>query len=315
MGKDKYTFLLPAYKAKYFEDALKSIKKQSFKDFKCLVSDDCSNENLKDIFDNVCCNDSRFEYRRNQKNIGNKNLVAHWNLLVDLCNTEYLILASDDDIYDYRFLEEMNDLIMKFPNVNLFRARVNRITDQNEPFFEDPPTSIYDSQIDFMYQMYNCAHIHCIANYIFRTKNLKDNGGFVDFPLAWFSDDATIIQNSKNGVCNSSNILFSFRDGGINISNEKNTSPQTALKKIESSKLFFDWVYKFIVKNNNSSCLLEKEKWRMIEWGIKKRVEEQILKYYKSLTFIEFMKLMNWMSYYHYIYGIKNQLIFLFKWI
>lgn len=315
MGKYKYTFLLPAYKAKFLKAALISIKEQSFKDFKCLVSDDCSKENLKEIFNDVCHNDSRFEYRRNEENMGKKSLIAHWNLLIDMCDSEFVIMASDDDIYNHRFLEEMNNLTIKYPKVNLFRSRVNRITDQNEPFFEDPPKSIYDSQIDFLYQMYNCAHIHCIANYIFRTKPLKENGGFIDFPLAWFSDDATVIQNSSNGVCNSFHILFSFRDGGINISNEKNITPQIASKKINASKQFFEWAYKYIIHNDKSSCKLEKEKWRMIEWGIKKRVEYQISTFYKLLTIIEFRKLMIWMNHYHFIDGIKNKIVFFLKWI
>ena len=37
----KYTFLLPAYKPDFFEEALRSIKSQTFKDFNVLVSDDC----------------------------------------------------------------------------------------------------------------------------------------------------------------------------------------------------------------------------------------------------------------------------------
>ena len=30
--------------------------------------------------------------------MGRKSLVAHWNLLVSMCDTEFLILASDDDV-------------------------------------------------------------------------------------------------------------------------------------------------------------------------------------------------------------------------
>ena len=37
----KYTFLLPAYKAKYLDKALDSIKRQTFVDFQVIVSDDC----------------------------------------------------------------------------------------------------------------------------------------------------------------------------------------------------------------------------------------------------------------------------------
>ena len=100
MGKTKYTFLLPAYKATYFEETLLSIKNQFYKDFKVLVSDDCSPENLESIFQRAVGDDARFTFRRNAENMGSKSLVSHWNLLVDLCDTKYLILASDDDVYD-----------------------------------------------------------------------------------------------------------------------------------------------------------------------------------------------------------------------
>ena len=82
MCKVKYTFLVPSYKASFLEEALLSIKNQTFRDFKVLVSDDCSPENLKPIYDKVCGDDSRFSFRRNEENMGGKSLVSHWNLLV-----------------------------------------------------------------------------------------------------------------------------------------------------------------------------------------------------------------------------------------
>ena len=60
MYNTKYTFLVPSYKASFFEEALESIKNQTYPDFKVIVSDDCSPENLKPIYDKVCGNDTRF---------------------------------------------------------------------------------------------------------------------------------------------------------------------------------------------------------------------------------------------------------------
>ena len=50
----KYTFLLPAFKPAFFEEALRSIKSQTYSDFKVLVSDDCSPHDLKFIYNKVC---------------------------------------------------------------------------------------------------------------------------------------------------------------------------------------------------------------------------------------------------------------------
>lgn len=54
----KYTFLLPAFKPDFLEVALRSIKSQTLKDFKVLVSDDCSPHDLKPIYNKVCGDDA-----------------------------------------------------------------------------------------------------------------------------------------------------------------------------------------------------------------------------------------------------------------
>ena len=119
----KYTFLLPAFKASYLNGMLESLKKQIFKDFKVIISDDCSPEDIYSIC-KPYLEDQRFIYRRNEKNIGGRDLVIHWNLLLNLCDTDYCVMASDDDIYDEHFLEEIDKLTQKYPNVDLLRSRV-----------------------------------------------------------------------------------------------------------------------------------------------------------------------------------------------
>ena len=70
MEEVKYTFLLPAYKPNFLEEALVSIKEQTYTDFKVIVSDDCSPHDLKSIFEKTCGDDPRFVFRRNEKNMG-----------------------------------------------------------------------------------------------------------------------------------------------------------------------------------------------------------------------------------------------------
>lgn len=230
----KYTFLLPAYKAKFLAETLASIKAQDFQDFKVIVSDDCSPEFLKEIYEQAVGNDARFTYRCNEENIGGRSLVAHWNLLLDMCDTEYLIMASDDDLYCRSFLTEIDALIGKYPAVNVFRARVKRIgadggTLINEGLYEE-----YRDQLHFIYDSYRNDFIPCISNYCYRTAALKANGGFVDFPLAWFSDDATNMLMAKTGCVNTRDILFGFRWSESNITFAR-PSQQQSYKKIEAT--------------------------------------------------------------------------------
>lgn len=245
MKHTKYTFLLPAYKPDFFEEALRSIKEQTYSDFKVLVSDDCSPHDLKSIFDKVCGDDERFKYHRNEENMGGKSLVSHWNLLLDMCDTEYMILASDDDVYEKTFLEEVDKLARKYPEVDLIRARVWLINEKGELLEKE---AIYEEKLtglEFISQLYGNHYIKCIANFAFKTKPLIDEGGFVDFPLAWHSDSATAIMMSRNGVANTKEELFSFRSSEVNISYGKNTK-RSSYGKIRATMLYDIWLNKIL---------------------------------------------------------------------
>ncbi len=241
MKQPKYTFLLPAYKASYFEEALSSIQKQTFTDFKVLVSDDCSPEPIKEIFDKFS-DDKRFEYRRNETNIGGKNLVEHWNMLVNKCDTDYLIMASDDDVYDLRFLEEIDKLAVNYPQISLLRSRVKRINTEGETIEEDTNYNELVESIQFISDLYKPGRIKCVANYVYKTNDLKQRGGFVDFPLAWYSDFYTAILLSEKGVATTSEILFGFRVSPISITYSKKNKKSYSLK-MDATLMFADEMY------------------------------------------------------------------------
>lgn len=219
MNNCKYTFLLPAYKAEYLEDAISSLLAQTYREFKVIVSDDNSPEDIKSIVDSFC--DNRIEYRKNEKNVGGLRLVEHWNLLLNLCDTEYLIVASDDDVYSAKFLENIDRLTTKYPQVNVLRARVQRINNNGEVTSQEDIFEECQGRIEALHSMFCSNYIGCVGNYVFRTDALKRTGGFADLPYAWFSDMQTVISMQEKGQANTNQILFSFRLSNINISSSR----------------------------------------------------------------------------------------------
>lgn len=233
----KYTFLLPAYKSRFIEEALRSIQNQTYKDFKVIVSDDCSPEDIKSIVDKFT-DDSRIKYRRNAENMGSKSLVSHWNLLVDMCDTEYLIMASDDDVYAPNFLEEIDRLSTKYPDVDLIHARAKVIDEHGNVIKHDAMYEEIVSQIEFLAFWGKKDHVECIANYAYKTKRLRQIGGFVDYPLAWASDAATNNLMAKKGVASTTKMLFNFRMSGSNLSCIGNEDKNIVRKKLQAAFLF-----------------------------------------------------------------------------
>lgn len=288
----KYTFLLPAYKPDFFEVALRSIKSQTFKDFKVLVSDDCSPHDLKSIYNKVCGDDVRFSFRRNEVNMGSKSLVSHWNLLVDMCDTEYFILASDDDVYELSFLEEVDKLAQKYPEVDLIRARVRLINDSSNIAFYDGIYQEFTDSLEFVHLMYLHNSIKCIANYTFRLDALKAIGGFIDFPLAWFSDRATVMKLSTHGVANTKDVLFSFRMSDVNITFGKNDEKKAYTKEY-ATQLYDQWFKDFMEtfeKQKNSKNAYQRGLYFSTIGEHNKLIKDETVRYLPNLSFRHFWK-------------------------
>lgn len=254
MNNCKYTFLLPAYKARYLKEALDSLLAQTYSDFKIIVSDDNSPEGIKEIVDSF--NDNRIEYRRNEENIGGLRLAEHWNLLLSLCDTEYLIVASDDDLYSAKFLENVDSLTTKYPQVNVLRARVQRINNNGEVTSQEDIFEECQGRIEALHSMFCSNYIGCVGNYVFRTDALKRTGGFADLPYAWFSDMQTVISMQGEGQANTNQILFSFRLSNINISNSRKDK-RVDFFKLKATILFDKWLGEYISRLLSLDSVLE----------------------------------------------------------
>ena len=240
----KYTFLLPAYKGRFLDEMLRSIQGQTYTDFKVVISDDNSPEDLRSICEPYL-SDPRFTYRRNEENMGGKSLVAHWNLLVDMCDTEFLILASDDDVYEPQFLEEIDKLTMKYPQVDIFKARASITDEKGEVIHIDLRYHEYEDNHQFLRSHFTDGSVKCIANLVLRTQKLKAIKGFHNTPLAWYSDQITSIEMSDNGCANTADILFYFRKSNYNISGAP-VNTQVANKKAIATLYADKWFSQYL---------------------------------------------------------------------
>lgn len=272
MNNCKYTFLLPVYKAEYLKKAISSLLAQTYGEFKIIVSDDNSPEDIKEIVGSF--NDNRIEYRKNEKNIGGLRLAEHWNLLLDLCDTKYLIVASDDDVYSDKFLENIDSLTIKYPLVNVLRARTQRINNDGEVTSQEDIFEEYQDRVAALHSMFCGNYIGCVGNYVFRTDALRQAGGFADLPYAWFSDMQTVISMQENGQANTNQILFSFRLSNINISSSRQD------KKVDSFKLkatisFDKWLSGYITCLPSSGSVLEKNYIKDVVSSFKHRIYGQ----------------------------------------
>ena len=232
----RFSFVIPAYKSEYLQVAIDSILQQTYIDFELIIVDDASPYHLESIVNQY--NDNRIVFHRNENNIGGKNLVSNWNKCIKYAKGEYVILASDDDIYSPFFLQQVDERIKDYPDVDIIRSRVNRIdsdgiiTDIEQIYKPFMPFS------EFVFY-WSKGIINCIANYAFKRTALLDAGGFVDMPCAWYSDDITILNMSVNGIATTDDALFYFRTSDKSISWTFNK--ETIRKKWKANGMFYEW--------------------------------------------------------------------------
>lgn len=268
-----FSFILPAYKAAFLKEAIDSILAQTYTNFELIIVNDASPEDIDSIIN--LYDDSRISYYINEKNIGGEDLVAQWNHCIKYAKSDYIILASDDDVYSPLYLEKMNNLVEKFPEVDVFRPRIKTIDANNNTIHIFGYLKEFVGMPEFIYH-WMIGHIgSAISYYLIKKEALFNHGGFISFPLAWGSDDATIISLSQNGIAFSSEILFSFRQSGKNISSKKN-SVKVLKRKLMAYSKFFDWLQAFVSNINVPD--VEEDKFYL------NFIKSNLSSYYRSVT-------------------------------
>ena len=210
------SFVLPAYKGRFLGEAVASIVGQTCSDWELIIVDDCSPEPLGDIISTFL--DPRIRYVRNEQNLGKDNLVRQWNHSISFATGDYIVLAADDDIYRPTFCEEIVRLAEKYPQVDLVHSSVEQIDEEGRHLWDDSILPEFTSKYEYLNWWLTGRSFTCIGNFAFKRTSLLGMGGFMDFPCAFGSDIATPISLSQNGVANTQEMLFCFRQSTQHLS-------------------------------------------------------------------------------------------------
>lgn len=241
-NKPEVSFLLPAFKRKHLKESIESILHQTYHDFELVIVNDASPENLIEIISEYIT-DNRVRYYQNNNNIGSKNLIKQWNYCLSLATGRWVVMASDDDIYESTYLEEMVRLTKQYPNEKVFHCNILQIDDNNNITHVASPNNVIESSLDQLYWRLIRFRLHAFQDFMIERNALLALGGYVDFPLATYSDVATIVSAVQSGsiIC-SNQYLMKWRYSGENIS----SSTKTAITRLSSCESILLWSTKFV---------------------------------------------------------------------
>ena len=219
-----FSITIPAYKARFLDEAIKSVIAQTYQDWQLVIVDDCSPEDLKGIVEPYLA-DSRVEYYRNEKNCGAVDVVDNWNICLSHCTGDYVICMGDDDRLLPCCLEELSKTIDKYPELNVYHEIIDESGKIIETLEERPEQ---EDVLSLMTKRWE-GRKQYIGDFCYSRKHLNAFGGYYPLPYAWGSDDITLFRAAlPSGIANVSRTGFQYRENQYSISLAHNDAEKVA---------------------------------------------------------------------------------------
>jgi len=239
--KIRFSITIPAYKSRYLREAIDSCLAQTYENFELIIVDDASPFDLKSIV-TPYLKDSRVSYYRNEINCGAINVVDNWNICLSYAKGDYVICMGDDDVLEPDYLTEFSNLILKYPEHDVYHCRSYTINELSQKVGLTPSWPERESVYENIWHRLNGYREQFVSDFVYNTNALKGCGGFYKMPLAWGSDDITsYIVMGKKGIAHTNKPVFNYRKNSQSI-----TSSGNLKLKMEAILLEKSWVIDFI---------------------------------------------------------------------
>lgn len=227
---------IPAYKRKWLKDAIESALTQDYEKIELIIADDHSPQNLKEVVQPYLV-DERVSYYFNEINVGKESVANNWNRCLEYVRGEFFVLLCDDDVLMPNFVSTLLLLAQKYPQCNIFHGRRMLYYEEtgSTEILESWPE--FESFEDFVRAKSLVKRKHTITEFLYRSKNIVSEK-YTVFPVAYFSDDASILKIVKNGgIASSQEPVCKIR-----ISDEQISSAgKYAVKKVRATMMYYDW--------------------------------------------------------------------------
>jgi glycosyltransferase involved in cell wall biosynthesis len=249
----RLAIIIPAYKAAFFHETLKSIKSQTCQKFTLYIGDDASPNNIFEIVEQYG-KDIDIVYKRFDENLGSKDLIAQWNRCIEMSfDEEWLWLFSDDDVMSSNCVELFYKHIESDKQSQLLHFNVDIINGEGKLSAKGDPFPLNMTSVDFFEKRMGSQIFSFAVEYVFTRKLYLDEGKFQVFDLAWCSDDATWVKFAKNkGITTiAKKPLVHWRSSGQNISS-LNIDEAILFRKLNAKKAYLKWALQFFKMNNKA---------------------------------------------------------------
>ena len=109
-------------RAGLLHQAIESVLKQTYCDFRLIVSDNASTDQTREAVASFA--DPRLSYVRAETNIG---MIGNFNRLIELADTDFLMLLPDDDCLFPDYLRSVVEVLQQHPRAGIAHTAFDEI--------------------------------------------------------------------------------------------------------------------------------------------------------------------------------------------
>ncbi|MDR1951111.1 MAG: glycosyltransferase, partial [Bacteroidales bacterium] len=216
-----FSIVITTYNAeKFVIDALNSLKNQTFQDFECIITDDCSTDKTLEICKSWLAENSEFLSRTKIiEHAENTGVSANVNRGLKAASSEWIQVLSADDAFPKNSLEYARKFILENPKASIFQGIAaiykSDFLDRNfEKFIsQNQKTSEFFAHSAERQHQLLLQYCRVVAPAVFYKKSIVEQVGFCDETIPMIDDLPLWLKLTKEGYkfyfCNE--ILVNYR--------------------------------------------------------------------------------------------------------
>lgn len=217
----KFTIFIPVKNGRnYIAPCVESILAQTYKNFDLVILAGYSSDGTCAWLRTLEARDTRIKVIFSDKELG---IEDNWNRILAIPKNEFMTIVGYDDLLDSDFLEEINNLIQREPEANLYLTHFKLIDSEGKLIRHCLPIPKYETAAEFLAaRMADIRDSFC-TGYVMRSEQYDKIGGIPSYKDLLFADDALWIglMNSLYKVT-AHRVCFSYRLHSGSVSGKQN---------------------------------------------------------------------------------------------
>jgi glycosyltransferase involved in cell wall biosynthesis len=221
------TIGIPTYnRPEWLREAMLSALSQSSTDFRLLISDNASDSRTHDVVRSF--EDSRIDYVRSSTNVG---MTGNINRIIELADSEFLVILPDDDVLYSTFLEATLPFFTRYPKIGAVHTAFDLIDDagnaleRRRRLIQSKAAFGVEKGHELIARGMRTSGLACWTACLFRTNAIAAAGGlrledepFADGPLvmriatdwdiAWVANAHVAVRLHENAISAASSGAF-----------------------------------------------------------------------------------------------------------